>query len=394
MSKRRVFIGSSTDRFQIAWAIKENLEKDFEVTVWDEPGVFELSQYTLDSILSQLDESDFGVFVFDPADRVKQPGKTSKFTVRDNVLYESGLFAGRLGRERAFFVAPKMKGKQSVHVASDLNGITFGYYNGQQAASGNVEAALEPVCDKIRESIAKVSPRKSFVPTKVVDVSAGLLSELAAMISDSSQIQSDLPTACRHVYDFAQNVFNEIWPQDRVIASFKIVDIEENLDTDGNPTQFRCFYAAAAGVAHRDIFGYTSSAKLILAIDWSVAGKAFTSGEPVFVPDVQNSPEMFSPELFEKINGKLGCVVAWPLVLNGKVAAIFKVDSRTPHLLSEHNHVFLALIRLIEGQFLLAMQLWYKAAIEREAMPEKKKTGGRRKKTNGPRTRSKPSSKP
>lgn len=65
--KPALFIGSSSESVDIAYALQENLEHVAEVTVWTQ-GIFELAKYTLESLLETLDIADFGVFVFAPND--------------------------------------------------------------------------------------------------------------------------------------------------------------------------------------------------------------------------------------------------------------------------------------------------------------------------------------
>lgn len=69
MFKPRVFIGSSVEGLNVAYAVQQNLLHEAEVTVWDQ-GVFELSRTTMESLAKALAENDFAVFVFSPDDLV------------------------------------------------------------------------------------------------------------------------------------------------------------------------------------------------------------------------------------------------------------------------------------------------------------------------------------
>lgn len=145
-----MFIGSSVENLELAHAAQEGLEHDVEVTVWSQ-GVFQLSRTAMASLLDQLDESDFGLFVLAPSD-VTEIRNEKKRTVRDNVIFELGLFVGRLGVERCFLIVPR--GMEDLHLPTDLAGVTPATYEPSRQ-DGNMVAALGPACSRIRKAIAK-----------------------------------------------------------------------------------------------------------------------------------------------------------------------------------------------------------------------------------------------
>src|SRR5437879_617847 len=96
----RLFIGSSNESLDYAYAIQQNLEDDAEVTVWKN-GIFQLTKTAVESLIKALDKSDFAVFVFAPND-VLRLRKKNFAAVRDNVIFELGLFMGKSDeRERS-----------------------------------------------------------------------------------------------------------------------------------------------------------------------------------------------------------------------------------------------------------------------------------------------------
>lgn len=163
MIKPRIFIGSSVEGLNVAYAVQQNLLHQAEVTVWDQ-GIFELSKTTIESLTIALNNSDFAVFVFSPDDLVHIRNVT-KSSIRDNVLFEFGLFIGKLGRDRVFFLLPSTG---ELHLPTDLLGITAGRYESDRT-DGSMQAATGSVSHQIRQQMKTLG----LVPGRVnLDTSA------------------------------------------------------------------------------------------------------------------------------------------------------------------------------------------------------------------------------
>jgi hypothetical protein len=146
--KPKIFIGSSVESLEIAHNIQELLEHEANPTVWTQ-GIFELSNTALEDLINALDSFDYAIFIFKPEDISTIRDKNYN-TVRDNVIFELGLFIGKLGKNKVFFVAPK--NTKDFHLPSDLAGITYGTYNTERDDK-NMLAALGPFCNQIRRKL-------------------------------------------------------------------------------------------------------------------------------------------------------------------------------------------------------------------------------------------------
>ena len=150
--KIRVFIISSAEALEIARTIQNAFEYDqITVTVWTD-GVFRASWYPVESLERQLDQSDFAIAIAQPDDMTKSRGETA-LAPRDNVIFELGLFIGRLGRRRSLLVEPR---SEEVKLPSDLAGITTIPY--KYAGGKDLATALAPACNRIRSIIMELGP--------------------------------------------------------------------------------------------------------------------------------------------------------------------------------------------------------------------------------------------
>ena len=147
-----MFIGSSTEGKTVAQKIRSQLKDDAEITIWHE-GAFGLGLAVMESLENVVSRVDFAVLVLTPDDLTRSRGRLSR-SPRDNVLFECGLFVGRLGRRRVFMV---FDSEAQVKIPTDLAGITLALYRGKRN-DGNLLAAVGEACDPIRDAIHELGP--------------------------------------------------------------------------------------------------------------------------------------------------------------------------------------------------------------------------------------------
>jgi hypothetical protein len=146
--KKRLFVGSASESLDVAYAVQEELDRALEVTVWTQ-GIFQPSRTTMESLTEQPKRFDAALFVFTPDDVAILRGEPMR-VVRDNVIFELGLFVGALGRQPTFILLPR--DVNDLHLPSDLAGITPLDYN-HQRQDGNLVAAVGPACNKIKKAL-------------------------------------------------------------------------------------------------------------------------------------------------------------------------------------------------------------------------------------------------
>lgn len=146
LKKPSVFIGSSFEGHNIAEYIQINLERYVESTIWSQ-GVFGLSEGNLESLVKALPQFEYAVLVLTPDDLITKRGREGN-SPRDNVIFETGLFMGALGRKRTFIVHCR---DEQLELPSDLAGVIMAPFD--KRADGNLQAALGPVCTKLKTAM-------------------------------------------------------------------------------------------------------------------------------------------------------------------------------------------------------------------------------------------------
>ena len=145
----KLFVASSVESLPVANSVNVSLDHDAEVTVWKDG--FELSKDTISSLVGMANRVDFAVFIFTPDDVINMR-QEEKNVVRDNVLFELGLFIGTIGLERCIILKPR---DQELHFPTDLLGLTIADYNGSRT-DNNLEAAVNPACSKIKSHMESI----------------------------------------------------------------------------------------------------------------------------------------------------------------------------------------------------------------------------------------------
>jgi hypothetical protein len=144
----KIFIGSSTSGLEVAYAIQEVLDHDADITIWDQ-GVFDLTSSILTELMNALNTFDFAIFVFTADDPINFKDE-ELLAVRDNVIFEAGLFLGRLGAGKVFFIKPR--NIKRIKLPTDLLGILPGDYDETRE---NLNAAVGAFCNKVRKNLKK-----------------------------------------------------------------------------------------------------------------------------------------------------------------------------------------------------------------------------------------------
>lgn len=150
-NKPRVFIGSSVEGLQYAQAIQSNLDHSAISILWSQ-NVFTLSNNTIDDLIKQTKSVDFAILVLTPDDKI-EIRKENFSTVRDNLLFELGLFIGAISKERVFYVVPRIG--YEIHLPTDLLGITKGTFELTEDES-ELQAVLGPFCNQVKIIIKKL----------------------------------------------------------------------------------------------------------------------------------------------------------------------------------------------------------------------------------------------
>jgi hypothetical protein len=146
MPKPTVFIGSSREGLDVARAVQSELDRDAACSVWNQ-GVFGPGSFILEILEQQAATRDFAILVLTP-DVLQAARNDISYAPRSNILFELGLFMGRLGRKRVFAIQNR---EHPIERPSDLLGLSLLDYDSRE--NSDLQSAVGPACRYIREAI-------------------------------------------------------------------------------------------------------------------------------------------------------------------------------------------------------------------------------------------------
>jgi len=139
--KKKIFIGSSSEELSLAEKVRDQLLPNYDVTIWNEKvwdtSVFKINQNFLADLLKASLQFDFGILIGTTDDKVIFRGE-EVMQPRDNVIFELGLFTGRLGTSKCAFLIEK-----DVKLLSDFKGLTLAYFD--KTSSDSLENAVKGI---------------------------------------------------------------------------------------------------------------------------------------------------------------------------------------------------------------------------------------------------------
>src|SRR5699024_5629609 len=158
MRKKSIFIGSTSEELDLAEEAESILKSDFDVTIWNddvwETSVFKINNSFLSDLLKASLKFDYGILIGTCDDKVEYRGK-EVLKPRDNVLFELGLFTGRVGISKCAFVIEK-----ELELLSDLQGISLARFTKKE--NDSFENAIKNVKDLFS---ASKNPDINFFPS-------------------------------------------------------------------------------------------------------------------------------------------------------------------------------------------------------------------------------------
>jgi len=132
--------------------------------MWNE-GLFDLGNTLIETLINALPRFDFAILVLTGDDLISSRD-VDAFGPRDNVIFELGLFMGRLGRSRTFILH---QSNARLKIPTDLSGVTTATYEWPREDQ-SYRSAVGAACDGIREVVRDLGQSESKTAKAITDI--------------------------------------------------------------------------------------------------------------------------------------------------------------------------------------------------------------------------------
>ena len=167
----KIFVGSSAESRHIVEQLIDNLDglqvQNLVASVRPWYNLFGLGEVAIESLEAQLTISDLAVFVF-AADDVLAMRNSDYFCTRDNVIFEAGMFIGRLTRKRVFLICPQddNASKYPYKELSDLRGLNVIKAELRKLPGGMGERSINQLKQSVKNAMEQ-DPRNMEPPEDI-----------------------------------------------------------------------------------------------------------------------------------------------------------------------------------------------------------------------------------
>lgn len=188
----RILVGSSKEGLPVAHALKELLAPEIDLHLWTD-SFFTAGEYAVETLEDKSKAFDGALVVGTSDDRVISRGEEAG-AIRDNLLFEFGMFVALFGRRRAILA---LEGLGATRLPSDLFGLTCVGFS----RSEPLKERLAPAAVEIRRVI-------QGLPMEVLDpeLMQSLEDVLDAFIGDLQEALGSPPRVGLHLWVIDQRL--------------------------------------------------------------------------------------------------------------------------------------------------------------------------------------------
>jgi hypothetical protein len=147
-----VLVISAAEALGVAEAVRDNFiaHSNYSVLLWND--IFDPNRGYLSTLMDYAGFVDYVIAVFTGDDGATIRDRNVLVT-RDNVIFEFGLFLGRIGARRAYFIMD-----ERVELFSDWSGIKVARFKREN----DIDHRLSEACAEIREAMDKGNSARRF----------------------------------------------------------------------------------------------------------------------------------------------------------------------------------------------------------------------------------------